>query len=479
MSVFDLPRLYFGGTAVTRLPTGPRGGLVDLAGNTALRGASPGPGQSGRVAPFGVDGPAGEYHEHLAAHGARGEHFSGNGHFLFDARVTGVQRVDGSAVDTADPVVGRAVDLWGHYNPYLGTTVNRARVFDVDPASAWTTTVMGGQFAFGREGRSHDAGYLCVGDVTGFMPPRWHGFTPVCRTLHQFAIEAGEALEWPAGSADSPAVRALRAAAEVREGGGLLVQFTLDLREHPYPGRAGRGAQRIGAQAVLGQDELADEVPLAEPQAVVREPLHDPQRLLARLLAESGVPEAEVTEVEDGVRDHADVEIGHRQRRRPGQQARGVQLLVRGERVLRAREIGVEPGLQVEVRGLPARCQIAVRRQPGQDLARCVGRAAGGRQARVHQLELPRVPPVEGQQPGEVRPPPSPFDDRGRLAEGRLAGHGLLPVAAEQRELQEGLDTGGHRQVRVTLGRVEVPRAPRYPVPRTHGQTRHGLIEAD
>ncbi|MEU4079412.1 VioB - polyketide synthase [Streptomyces venezuelae] len=230
MSVFDLPRLYFGGTAVTRLPTGPRGGLVDLASNTALRGASPGPGQSGRVAPFGVDGPAGEYHEHLAAHGARGEHFSGNGHFLFDARVTGVQRVDGSAVDTADPVVGRAVDLWGHYNPYLGTTVNRARVFDVDPASAWTTTLMGGQFAFGREGRSHDAGYLCVGDVTGFMPPRWHGFTPVRRTLHQFAIEAGEALEWPAGSADSPAVRALRAAAEVREGGGLLVQFTLERR---------------------------------------------------------------------------------------------------------------------------------------------------------------------------------------------------------------------------------------------------------
>lgn len=118
--------------------------------------------------------------------------------------MTGVQRDDGGTVDTPDPVVGRAVDLWGHHNPYLGTTVNRARVFDVDPSSAWTTTLMGGRFAFGRDGRSHDVGYLCVGEVTGFMPPRWHGFTPVRRTLHQFAIAAGEGLDWPSGSADSP-----------------------------------------------------------------------------------------------------------------------------------------------------------------------------------------------------------------------------------------------------------------------------------
>ncbi|WP_328945919.1 VioB - polyketide synthase [Streptomyces sp. NBC_00250] len=158
--------------------------------------------------------------------------------------MTGVQRDDGGTVDTPDPVVGRAVDLWGHHNPYLGTTVNRARVFDVDPSSAWTTTLMGGRFAFGRDGRSHDVGYLCVGEVTGFMPPRWHGFTPVRRTLHQFAIAAGEGLDWPSGSADSPAVRALRAAAEARDGGGILVQFTLeqqstdrDLDAEDAPGR--------------------------------------------------------------------------------------------------------------------------------------------------------------------------------------------------------------------------------------------------
>ncbi|WP_086829665.1 ferritin-like domain-containing protein [Streptomyces sp. NRRL B-24572] len=227
MSVFDLPRLYFAGTALTRLPTGPHGGLVDLAGNTALRGA-----EDGVPVPFGVAGPAEEYHAHLAERGSCGGHFSGNGHLVVEARVTGVQRTAG-AVETSDPVVGRAVDLWGHYNPYLGTTVNRPRVFDVDPASAWTTTLMGGRFAFGRDGRSHDTGYVCAGGLTGFMPPRWHGFSPVRRALHQCAVGAGEGLDWPNGAADSPAVRALRAAAEAPEGGGLLVQFTLE--ESPGP----------------------------------------------------------------------------------------------------------------------------------------------------------------------------------------------------------------------------------------------------
>ncbi|WP_328945920.1 hypothetical protein OG259_35255 [Streptomyces sp. NBC_00250] len=75
MSVFDLPRLYFGGTALTRLPTGPRGGLVDLGRNTALRGTDAvGTGEAGQArpeqplaaGPFGVDEPAEEYHEHLA-----------------------------------------------------------------------------------------------------------------------------------------------------------------------------------------------------------------------------------------------------------------------------------------------------------------------------------------------------------------------------------------------------------------------------
>ncbi|MET8972734.1 ferritin-like domain-containing protein [Streptomyces hydrogenans] len=243
MSVFDLPRVHFAGTALTRLPTGPRSGLVDLATNTALRGSDGG----APPEPFGIAGPAAGYHAHLADRGARGGHFSGNGHLVWEARVTGTERTAGR-VDRADPLVGRSVDLWGHHNPYLGTTVNRARVFDVDPASAWTTTLMGGRFAFGREGRSHDAGYVCLGGLGGFMPPRWQGFRPVARSLHQCVAGADEGLDWPAGAVDSRAARALRAAVAERDGGALLVQFTLEAEAE---GESGDAPQRWRLRGVV------------------------------------------------------------------------------------------------------------------------------------------------------------------------------------------------------------------------------------
>ncbi|MGW5422814.1 ferritin-like domain-containing protein [Streptomyces sp. NPDC003943] len=244
MSVFDTPRVYFAGTARTGLPTGPRGaagaGLLDLATNRVL-------------VPEGLaDAPAAAVHDLLRERGALGGHFSGNGHFSVDARVTAVAGPE-DRVFAGDPLVGRAVDLWGHYNPYLGTTANRARVFDVDPASAWTTTLMTGRFALGRRGRSHDSGHVCLGDVTGFQPPRWHAFGRSPAVLYQFAIPAGPALDWPeggpgpdspsgSGSGPSPAAVALRAAVEAY--GGLLAQFTLEAAGEP--GSPGHGYEGPG-----------------------------------------------------------------------------------------------------------------------------------------------------------------------------------------------------------------------------------------
>ncbi|MEU7150755.1 ferritin-like domain-containing protein [Streptomyces sp. NPDC045456] len=261
MSVFDLPRLHFGGTATTHLPTGARSGLVDLATNTALT-------DDGQ--PFPAHRPPGEYHDHLdrlgprfdssgrpAADGpfsaAKGEDFAGNGHFSVDARITGVE-VRAGDVDTADPVVGRGVDMWGHYNEYLATTVNRARVFDVDPSSDWTTTLMVGQFCFGRDGRSHDVGYMTTGGVRGFHPPRWHNARHVRdfgdhwlaerlrrSVVHQFAVTEQDELTWLDEAAVSPAVRHLRAAAAAEGAGGLVVQFALSHLSAPLaPDRPGR-----------------------------------------------------------------------------------------------------------------------------------------------------------------------------------------------------------------------------------------------
>ncbi|GGT13873.1 ferritin-like domain-containing protein [Streptomyces purpureus] len=261
MSVFDLPRLHFGGTATTHLPTGARGGLVDLATNTALTAG----GQ-----PFPAHRPPGEYHDHLDRLGprydatgrpapdgpfsaAKGEDFAGNGHFAIDARITGVETRPGG-IDTADPVVGRTVDMWGHYNEYLATTVNRARVFDVDPSSDWTTTLMVGQFCFGREGRSHDVGYMATGMVRGFHPPRWHNAGHVVgagehwlgqrlrrSVVHQFVVDADDGLTWLEEAAVSPAVRRLRATVAGLEAGGLVVQFALSHMSAPQaPDRPSR-----------------------------------------------------------------------------------------------------------------------------------------------------------------------------------------------------------------------------------------------
>ncbi|MGX2992744.1 ferritin-like domain-containing protein [Streptomyces sp. JNUCC 64] len=254
MSVFDLPRLHFAGTATTRLPTGPRCGLFDLATHRVHDDDGP----------FPLDRPPADYRTFLHARGPRfdadgrpdpdGPHsvaegwdFAGNGHFWLDARISGVETArpadPAAAPRTArhDPVVGSHVDVWGHYNPYLQTTVNRARIFDLDPASRWTAALMVGRLGVGRRGRSHDDGYLLTGGVEGHQPPRWPDFRRIrdlgdgvlpalapdlgYGAVHQFTVTDG-ALDWLPGAEDSPAVAALRAA--VGAAAGLVVQLALD-----------------------------------------------------------------------------------------------------------------------------------------------------------------------------------------------------------------------------------------------------------
>lgn len=246
MSVLNVPRIHFGGVAVTRLPTGPRSGLLDLATNQPLTADGP----------FPLQRPAREYDELLEAagerfdssgalavdgpfHSVKGWNFGGNGHFWIDARVVACELAAG-VVDTSDLLVGRQLDFWGHYCEYTASTANRARVFDVDPSSNWTTTLMVGQLALGRLGRSHDVGYLVTGDVRGYCPPRWqnstyfhgvadHPLAQWCRrsTLYQFAIGRDEGLAWLDGADASPALVALRELIDSRAADGLVAQFAL------------------------------------------------------------------------------------------------------------------------------------------------------------------------------------------------------------------------------------------------------------
>ena len=99
MSVFDLPRVHFAGVAVTRLPTGPRAGLLDLETNRAVTGDGV----------FDTDRPAAEYHDFLAATAAQGTNFAGNGHFWIDAKVVGCELAAG-VIDVEDMLVGRQLE---------------------------------------------------------------------------------------------------------------------------------------------------------------------------------------------------------------------------------------------------------------------------------------------------------------------------------------------------------------------------------
>jgi chromopyrrolic acid synthase len=247
MSVFDFPRLHFQGSARIHAPTGHKSGMVDFNSNTVYMDGYP----------YDYVRPASDYHHYLDKLGprfnaegqwdenglfsmAKGCDFGGNSHFAIDARISSVQRQP-FEIDLDDFVVGRSVDMWGHYNEYLATTFNRARVFDCDPASNWTNTIMVGQFTFGRQGRSHEIPNMLSAPVEGLQPARWQNFDHIralpehClnsefkrASVHQFTVDkSADAFVWGEESMLSPTVSLLCDAMKREDVLGLVVQFGL------------------------------------------------------------------------------------------------------------------------------------------------------------------------------------------------------------------------------------------------------------
>jgi hypothetical protein len=253
MSILDFPRLHFQGFARIHAPTGHKNGLVDLSTNTVYMNGDR----------FDHHRPVSEYHEYLYRLGPRfnaeghwdedgpfsmamGWDFGGNGHFAIEAQIVSTQRMPGQ-VDQHDPVVGRSIDMWGHYNEYLGTSFNRARIFDCDPASNWTTTIMVGQLTFGRQGGSHEVPNMLSAPVEGVQPARWQDFNHIRElpehclnsefkraTVHQFTVsKEARNLLCDEDSALSPTVSLLREAMTRDDVLGLVVQFSLSNMSAP------------------------------------------------------------------------------------------------------------------------------------------------------------------------------------------------------------------------------------------------------
>ncbi len=253
MSILDFPRLHFQGFARIHAPTGHKNGNVDVGSNTVY--------MDGEPVDSSVDasiyheylhnlGPrynsAGQFDENGAFSMAMGHDFGGNGHFLIEAQIVSTQRKFGE-IDKNDPVIGRSVDLWGHYNDYVKTTVNRARFFECDPASNWTDTIMLGQLAFGRQGVSHEVPYMVSAPITGMQLARWQDFHHLrdlpehClnnqfqrAAVFQFAIaKDAENFIWGEDMAISPTVSMLRSQMQRSDVLGLVVQFSISNMSTP------------------------------------------------------------------------------------------------------------------------------------------------------------------------------------------------------------------------------------------------------
>ncbi|NJR18205.1 MAG: isovaleryl-CoA dehydrogenase [Calothrix sp. CSU_2_0] len=253
MSILDFPRLHFQGFARIHAPTGHKNGNVDVGSNTVYMNGEPV--DSSVNASIYHEylhnlGPrynsAGQFDENGAFSMAMGHDFGGNGHFSIEAQIVSTQRKFGE-VDQNDPVVGRSVDLWGHYNDYVKTTVNRARFFECDPASNWTDTIMLGQLAFGRQGVSHEVPYMVSAPITGMQLARWQDFhhlrdLPEHCLNHQFQKAAVFQFAIPKDAEDfiwgeeieiSPTVSMLRSQMQHPHILGLVVQFSISNMSTP------------------------------------------------------------------------------------------------------------------------------------------------------------------------------------------------------------------------------------------------------
>ena len=265
MSVCNLPRIHFSGTAFLNAPTGCRNHypLVDLSTNSVL--------YDGKAVERQI--PAPEYHAYLDEMGERIDHnghfnpdgpfnlakgwgFGVNGHFLVDARIHHTQLQPAHSADnsieqndnaTVDSLVGSKIEFWGHHNEYLGTTFNRARVFDGDPTSYWTRQLMLGRVTFGRRQESHKTPNAFSGSVNCTAHARWqrrdflHGLaaSPIQHLLggselYQLTIDKeSDQLLWMDNYPESPVLLALKAAMSAPTVRGLVLQFTISQLQLP------------------------------------------------------------------------------------------------------------------------------------------------------------------------------------------------------------------------------------------------------
>ncbi|RSZ60437.1 iminophenyl-pyruvate dimer synthase VioB [Massilia atriviolacea] len=280
MSVLDFPRFHFRGFARANVPTANRNthGQLDIATNVVSMAGQP----------VDLDRPPSEFHAYLKQLAPRfnaagqpdedgifsqaaGHNFCGNNHFAWEnACITGVQLGAGD-VDTDDALVGARLALWGHYNDYLRTTVNRARWVDCDPSEPDTTLIYAGQFTLSGKQAGANTPSLFSADIGPPHAVRWVGSghagersghfldDDIGRSrLFQFSVAKGD--PHFLFNQDAPLPASLHALQEALAGDdvlGLTIQYSLFNMSTPLRPDSQVFYDMAGSIGLWRRDELA------------------------------------------------------------------------------------------------------------------------------------------------------------------------------------------------------------------------------
>jgi hypothetical protein len=93
-----------------------------------------------------------------------------------------------------DPIIGKPLQLMGHYNPYTQGTINAARIVDADMASNFTSNIVAGKMQLGGDvdivSQPVDLGF--IGDIL----PAYHGMSMLHITAQMLTFTKGARNLW-------------------------------------------------------------------------------------------------------------------------------------------------------------------------------------------------------------------------------------------------------------------------------------------
>lgn len=195
------------------------------------------------------------------------------GHFSIETKIVSVQKEFGK-IEQDDPIIGCKVDFGGlnSENQQIKNICNSALIFESDPASNWTNTIMVDRLVLGGSDDSTWSDSMLSAPVRGLSLARWQDFYHIrelpenclndkfgSAAVYQFAVSKdAKNLLWNDEEVSlSPTASVLREAMKQDNVLGLVVQFSLSGISAPVQAYASDFWELHGTIGLWYEDELA------------------------------------------------------------------------------------------------------------------------------------------------------------------------------------------------------------------------------